>query len=153
VRRAAVAGLALVVALGLAACGTAIVPREPLVLTVPGMVGTDMQLEIVDETGELVDAQALSREELGAFVVRLEGPIVAWAGSTSNEARIMWISFSCETTGRLTISNPNKVTITPGPTALCPAIGNQRAVNLVFRVPVNPSALQVEVQGFSGEKG
>jgi hypothetical protein len=147
-------GLALVIGLVIAACGTTIVPRAPQVLTVPGMVGTDMQLEIVDETGELVDARALSGEALRAVAMPLEGLIAAQAGSTPNEARIVWLSFACETSGRLTISNPNKVTITPSPRATgCDAIGNHRAVDLVFRVPVNPAALQVELQGFPQEKG
>jgi hypothetical protein len=142
-------GLALVIS----ACGTATVPRQPQMLTVPGMVGTDMQLEIVDETGELVDARAVTGEALRAVAMPLEGLIAAWPGSTSNEARIVWLSFSCDTSGRLTISNPNKVTITPGPRTGCDAIGNHRAVDLVFRVPVNPAALQVELVGFPQEKG
>ena len=147
--RVGLLGLALL----LAACGTTVAPRQPQVLTVPGMIGTDMQMEIVDETGELVDARAVSGEALGAVKMPLEGMIAAWAGSTSNEARIVWLSFSCTTSGRLTISNPNKVTITPAPTTGCDAIGNHRAVDLVFRVPVNPAALQVELVGFPQEKG
>ncbi len=138
--------LAVGLAFALTACSTTVIPRQPRVLTVPGVVGNDIQLEIVDETGELVDARAISGEELGGTPMPLEGQIVAWAGPTPNEVRLVWISFACETAGRLTISNPNKVTITPGPMADCHAIGNHRAVDLVFRGPVNAPALQVDLR-------
>jgi hypothetical protein len=145
--RVLVAGLALVIA----ACGTTVVSGGPHVLTVPGMVGTDSQMVIVDETGELVNARALSGDAIVIAAKRLEGPISALAGDATNEARIVWISSSCETSSRLTITNPNKVTITPGPLVDCDAVGNFRAVDLVFRVPVNPAALYVELIGM--EKG
>ena len=138
--------LALGLALVLAACGTTVVPRQPRVLTVPGVVGTDMQLEIVDETGELVDARAISGEELSTTPMPLEGQIVAWPGPTRNEVRVVWISSACETAGRLTIASPNKVTIKPGRMVACLAIGNHRAVDLVFRGPVNAPALQVDLR-------
>ena len=146
-KRVGLLGLALVIV----ACGTTVVPRQPQSITVPGMVGSDMQLEVVDETGELVDARAVTGEALRAVAMPLEGLIAAQAGATPNEARIVWLSSSCETTGRLTISNPNKVTITPGPRPACDAIGNHRAVELVFRVPVNAAAFDLEIVGM--EKG
>lgn len=145
--RASLAGLALVIA----ACGTPVVPRQPQVITVPGMVGTDMQLEVVDETGELIDARAVTGEALRSVAMPLEGLIAAQAGLAPNEARIVWLSSSCETSGRLTISNPNRVTLTPGPRAACDAIGNHRAVELIFRVPVNAPAFDVQMVGM--EKG
>ena len=138
--------LALGLALVLTACGTTVIPRQPRVLTVPGVVGTDMQVEIVDETGQLVDALAISGEELTTTPMPLDGQIVAWPGPTPNEVRVVWISSACETAGRLTISNPNKVTITPGPMVGCLAIGNHRAVDLVFRGPVNAPGLQVDLR-------
>jgi len=150
------AGAVLVVVFGLAmaACGTTVVPQEPRVITVPGIVGSDMALEIVDETGELVDAVAVTGEALGAVAMPLEGPIAVWAGAERNEVRLVWISFSCETTGRLTISNPNRITVQAGDFAVCDAIGNHRAVDLEFRGPVNAPALQVELLGVEGkEKG
>lgn len=139
------------VAVLITACGTPVVPRQPQLITVPGMVGTDMQLEVVDETGELVDARAVTGEALRAVAMPLEGLIGAQAGLAPNEARIVWLSSACETSGRLTISNPNRVTLTPGPRAACDAIGNHRAVELVFRVPVNAPAFDVEIAGM--EKG
>jgi len=142
-----VVGLALVIA----ACGSTVEPRAPGVLTVPGMIGTDSQMVIVDETGELVDVRALSDEALGRAAALLQGPIAAQAGAAPTEARIVWVSSACETSSRLTISNPNKVTITPGPMVDCDAVANYRAVDLVFRVPVNPAALFVEITGM--EKG
>ena len=138
-KAALAAGLALVIV----ACGTAIVPREPRVVD----LGGGLALEIVDETGELMDARAVTGEAIGGVEMPLEGPISAQAGSTLNETRIVWISTVCETGARLTISNPNKVTITPGPRGDCGDMGRVRVVDLVFRGPVNASALQVELMG------
>jgi hypothetical protein len=139
VRRVGVVALAFV----LAACGTTIVPREPRVVA----LGGGLALEIVDETGELRDARAVTGEANRGLEMPLEGPIGAQAGSTLNEARIVWISTICETSAQLTISNPNKVTITPGPRGNCGDMGRVRAVDLVFRGPVNAAALQVELMG------
>lgn len=135
--------LAVGLAFVLAACGTTIVPREPRVVA----LGGGLALEVVDETGGLIDARAVTGEANRGLEMPLEGAIAAQAGSTLNEARIVWISTICETSARLTISNPNKVTITAGPRGDCGDMGRVRAVDLVFRGPVNAAALQVELMG------
>jgi hypothetical protein len=150
VTRLVAAVLAVATVLALAACGTMIVPQESRILTVPGIVGTDMQLEIVDNTGDLVDIRALAGAELAAVDpprLNVDRPnlIDARAGSTPNEALIVWVSFACETTGQLMISLPNKITITPGPMSGCDAAGIQRALVLTFRGPVNAPELQLEL--------
>jgi hypothetical protein len=137
--RIGLVGLALVIV----ACGTTIVPGEPRVVD----LGGGLALEIVDETGQLLDARAVTGESIRGFEVPREGAIAAQAGSTVNEARIVWISTICETSARLTISNPNKVTITPGPRGDCGDMGMVQVVDLVFRGPVNALALQVELMG------
>jgi len=137
--RIGLVGLALVIV----ACGATIVPREPRVVN----LGGGLALEIVDETGELMDASAVTGEAIGGVEMPLDGPIAAQAGLTLNEARIVWISSVCETSARLTISNPNKVTITPGPRGACGDVGRVRVVDLAFRGPVNARALQVELMG------
>jgi hypothetical protein len=152
-RRGAIA--VLVVGLAIAACGTTVVPRAPRVLTVPGVVGSEMALQIVDETGELLDAAAVTGEALGAVAMPLEGPIAAMAGAQPNEVRVVWISLACQISGQMRISSPGTISITNDPVDACDAIGNHRAVDLSFRVPVNVRALQVELLPIDGkgEKG
>lgn len=144
----------LVLGLAVAACGTTVVPREPRVITVPGMFGSEMTLQIVDETGELVDAAAVTGEALGAVAMPLEGSIAAVAGAQPNQVRVVWISLACQISGQMRISSPGKISITNDPVNACDAIGN-RAVDLDFRVPVNVRALQLELLPIDGkgEKG
>jgi hypothetical protein len=146
--------VALVLGLVGAACGASVVPREPRVITVSEVTGSEMALEIVDETGDLVDAAAVGRAALGTVARPLEDAIAAEAGAAPNQIRIVWISWACETSGRMTISDAGRITIAPGPADGCDAIPNYRAVDLAFRGPVNVPALELELLPIEGmEKG
>jgi hypothetical protein len=132
----------------LAGCG-AVVEPEARELFVPGLRGGNLNLSVTDTTGDLVEVRAVPGAELGAEGNDLNGqtPVLAKRAAGPNEVRILWISSACEMAARMTISRPNKITISPGLMEEdCGDIFNYRAVVLVFRGPVQPAALELELE-------
>lgn len=144
-KRRAIA-VALVLGLASSACGAASTPRPQLLLELQRLDGFGVDLEVVDETDELIGARAVPRGEM-AFVEHDLGDrrIAVIGGATPTQVRLAWVGTSCDENGRLTIAPQNTITVTPGPIPGCDVIAERRAVILTFRYPVDPASVLLEL--------
>jgi hypothetical protein len=99
----------------------------PRIVDVPSIAGGSvMRLTIDDRSGRLADVRPAAVDEVeqaGGLVGDIHvasTPVPGHAGSVL----IRWTAWSCDTSGRLTISaQANAITVAPGPIGNCDAVG------------------------------